>query len=137
MLKHLQGWGITKKLNNGLEVYVCSFSFAKVKCLKDYRKQCSRENKSDHTILHVTKSNLSSGENAEMISKSITGISKNSLKVCCTLSISSTVPRNEEMNNKSQEVNRFLKKRDFINNSRFVKIRKHLNNSKPHLNNKG
>ena len=31
MLKHLQGSETTKKLNNGHEVYVCSFYFAKEK----------------------------------------------------------------------------------------------------------
>ena len=93
--------------------------------------------KRNFLYLETTCSNICKDGELQMISKSVIGITKSSLKVYCNLSISSTVPRNEERNNKSQGVNRFLKKRDFFNNSRFVKTRKHLNNSKPHLNNKG
>ena len=50
------------------------------------------------------------------------------------------LPRNDELNNKAQEVNSFLKSMcknigiDFVDNSRFIDPRKHLDNSKLFLN---
>ena len=66
-----------------------------------YERLCKTvyQRKPDHIILYVGANNLSSEENAEKIAKSIIDLAKNSIKEHCTVSISSTVPRNDEWNN--------------------------------------
>ena len=111
--------------------------------MKDYVKTCIRENEPDHIILHVGTNNLSSEQKAERVAKSIVDLAKLSVKDHCPVSISSIVPRNDEWNNKAQEVNRFLEDMclssniNYINNSKAINPRRHLNNSKVHLNLKG
>ena len=119
IFKHTKGWEISNKLKNEHKFFVRSFSSAKVKCMKDYVKPCIRENEPDHIILHVGTNNLSSEQSAERIA------------------------RNDEWNNKAQEVNRFLEVMclnsdiNYINTSKAINPRRHLNNSKVHLNLKG
>ena len=143
MVKHIEGWEISRKLKNQHKVFVRSFSSAKVKCMKDYVKPCIRENEPDHIILHVGTNNLSSEQSPERIAKSIVDLAKLSVKDHCSVSISSIIPRNDEWNNKAQEVNSFLKDMcsnsniNFIDNSKSLNPRRHLNNSKLHLNLKG
>ena len=91
----------------------------------------------------VGTNNLSSEQSAQRIAKSIVDLAKLSVKDHCPVSISSIVPRNDEWNNKAQEVNRFLEDMclnsdiNYINNSKAINPRRHLNNSKVHLNLKG
>ena len=42
MVKHVQGWEITKGIRNKRKVYVRQFSGSKVDCMKDYMKPCFR-----------------------------------------------------------------------------------------------
>ena len=44
MIKHVNGWEISQKLQGNCEVYVKHFSGAKTKCIKDYIKPSQREN---------------------------------------------------------------------------------------------
>ena len=53
IVKHIQGWDITKKLENKHNVYIRQFAGSKVICMNGYVKPCIRENKPDHTIFHV------------------------------------------------------------------------------------
>ena len=53
MVKHIEGWKLTKKIDKNHKIYVRSFPGAKVKCMKDYVKPCIRESDPDHVILHV------------------------------------------------------------------------------------
>ena len=46
MVKHVEGWKLKKSIDKNRNVYVRSFSGAKVKCMKDYVKPCIREKKS-------------------------------------------------------------------------------------------
>ena len=70
-------------------------------------------------------------------------LAKLSVKDHCPVSISSIVLRNDEWNNKAQEVNSFLKNMctnidiDFIDKTKVINARKHLSNSELHLNQKG
>ena len=48
MVKRIQGWDISSKLHNKHKVYVCLFSSAKAKSMKDYSKACIKEDKPDH-----------------------------------------------------------------------------------------
>ena len=44
MVKHVQGWDITKRIDYKRKVYVRHFSRSKADCMKDYMKPCIREN---------------------------------------------------------------------------------------------
>ena len=52
MVKHINGWEISKRLQSGCKVYVKQFSGTRTKCMKDYMKPSLRGNP-DHFILHV------------------------------------------------------------------------------------
>ena len=58
MVKHVEGWKVTKSINTDMKVYVRSFSGAKVKGMKDYVKPCLRENDLKNVILHVRTNDL-------------------------------------------------------------------------------
>ena len=65
MVKHLNGWEMSKKIRN-CKVYVQSFPGAKVHCVDNYKKSLIRD-KLDHFIIHVGTNDL----NSEISSKSI------------------------------------------------------------------
>ena len=70
MIKHVNGWKISRKMQGNCKVYVKHFSGAKTKCMKDYIKPSQREN-SDHYILHVGTNDLCLDRSPELIAKSI------------------------------------------------------------------
>ena len=116
--------------------------------MKDYKKPCTRKKNPGHIILHVGTNDLSSDNSLEGFGKLIVDLAKMILinrkfhdnrKV----TISAIISRNDEWNNKAELVNNHLKKMcksaniDFIDNSKKFNPKKHLNNSKLHLNDKG
>ena len=70
MVKHINGWEISKRLQSDCKVYVKQFSGARTKCMKDYMKHSLREN-SDHFIIHVGTNDLNTERSPELIAKSI------------------------------------------------------------------
>ena len=70
MVKHINGWEISKRLQSDCKVYVKQFSGAKTKCMKDYMNPSLREN-FDHFILHVGTNDLNPKRSPELIAKSI------------------------------------------------------------------
>ena len=70
MVKHINGWEISKRLQSDCKVYVKQFSGAKTKCMKDYMNPSLREN-CDHFILHVGTNDLNPKRSPELIAKSI------------------------------------------------------------------
>ena len=70
ILKHINGYEITKKLDN-CKVYVKSFSGGKIKCMEDYAQSTIRTN-SDCKVIHVLSSNdLSSKKESTEVSSAI------------------------------------------------------------------
>ena len=140
MVKHIQGWDISSKLHKSHEVYVRSFSSSKVKFMKDYSKPCIKEDKPDHITLHVETNDLTYANIAERTAKSIVNLAKGLIADDSTVSVSSIVPRNDKLNGKAADLNSYLQKMcsnvnmHFIDNARVVNPKKHLNNSKLHLN---
>ena len=53
MVKHIQGWDITKKVVNKHKVYIRKFAGSEVICINDYVKTCIRENNPDQIIFRV------------------------------------------------------------------------------------
>ena len=118
------------------------FSGSKVDCMKDYMKPCIRENNPYHLIFHVGTNDVSSNKKAKSIAESVVSLVKEVKASKRDVSISSIILRNDNWNNKVMEVNSYLKDLcesndiPFINNTT-INPKKHLNNSRLHLNPKG
>ena len=110
MVKDIQGWDISSKLHNKHKVYVRSFSSAKVKPMKDYSKPFIKQDKPDHLILPVGANDLASENNAERIAKSIADLAIGLVADDRTISVSSIVPRNDNLNGKVAKLNSYLER---------------------------
>ena len=143
MVKHIQGWEINRKLDYKQNVYVRQFPGAKINCMSDYVKPCTRENNPDHIIFHVGTNDIPSTKTPEFIARSILDLAKNVSSENCSVSVSNIIPRNDQWNNKVREVNGCLARLctneniSLIDHSRSIDPRKHINNSKLHLNIRG
>lgn len=59
MIKHVNGWEISRKVQNYCKVYVNDFSGAKTKCMKDdYIKHYNHHLNRHHFILHLGSNDL-------------------------------------------------------------------------------
>ena len=140
MVKHAQGWDITKRIDNKRKVYVRQFSGSKVDCVKDYMKPCIRESNPDHLIFHVETNDAPSEKKAKSIAESIVPLVKEVKARKLDVSISSIIPRNDNWDNwDNWEVNIYLKDLCESNNIPFISNttinpKEHLNNSRLHLN---
>ena len=74
MVKHINGWEVSKRLQSDCRVYVKWLSDARAKYMKDYMKPSLRENL-DHFILHVDTNDLSTERSPKLIAKSIVNLS--------------------------------------------------------------
>ena len=110
MVKHVEGWKLKKSIDQNHNVYVRSFSGAKVKCMKDYVKPCIREKNPDYVNFHVGKNELNSELAPERIAKSIIDVAKNTQSNRRVVSISGIAPRNDNFNIKATKVNKELSK---------------------------
>ena len=73
MVKHLNGWEMSKKLNTNCKVFLKTFSGAKTACMHDYLKPLVRSSL-DHFILHAGTNDLSSDKSPEELARSITDL---------------------------------------------------------------
>ena len=71
MVKHIQGWDITNKLENKHKVYIRQFAGSKVICMNDYVKPCIRENNPDHIIFHVRTNGILTSKDPLAIAQSL------------------------------------------------------------------
>ena len=76
MVKHIQHWDITKKLENKHKVYTWQFAGSKVICMNDYVKPCIRENNPDHMIYHVGTNDIPTSKDPLAIAQSIVDLAK-------------------------------------------------------------
>ena len=109
MIKHVDGWEISRRLQGNCKVYVKHFSGAKTKCMKDYIKPLLREN-SDHYILHVGTNDLCLDRSPELIAKSIIDLALTLKSESHDVSVSNIIARNDSdtLNKKGREVNAIL-----------------------------
>ena len=70
MIKHLNGWELSKKLNANCKVFVKTFSGAKTTCMNDYVKPSLRSSP-DHFILYVGTNDLFLDKSSEQIARSV------------------------------------------------------------------
>ena len=106
MIKHVNSWEISRKLQRNCKVYVKHFSGAKTKCMKDYINHSQREN-SDHYILHVGTNDLCLDRSPQLIAKSIIGLALTLKSEPHHVSVSNIILRNDSdtLNKKGCEVN--------------------------------
>ena len=143
MVKHLNGWEMSKKLNANCKVFVKTFSGAKTACMNDYVKPSVRSSP-DHFILHVDTNDLSSDKSSEEIARSIIDLATSIKSENHDVSISNIIIRadDKKLEEKRCEVNNFLgklcKENNYylIDHSTRIK-RNHLNKGKLHLNQNG
>ena len=121
MVKKVNGFYITKNIKHKYLVKVRSFSSAKTRCMYDHVKPSIREYDPEHVILHVGTNDLNSEKTASQIASSIVELAV-SLKNDTNTNVSLIVPRNDNLNNKVNEVNSRL-----INmcNQREIKVVNH------------
>ena len=142
MIKHVNGWEISWKLQGNCKVYGKHFSGATTKCMEDYIKPSQREN-SDHYILHVCTNDLCLDRSPELIAKSIMDLALTLKNESRDVSVSNIIVCNDSdiLNKKGCEVNAVLmelceeKNIYLIDNSKKIKPQ-HLNKGKLHLNQK-
>ena len=110
MVKHLNGWEMSKKLNANCKVFVKTFSGAKATCMNDYVKLPVRSSP-DHFILHVGANDLSSDKSSEEIARSIIDLATLIRNEKHDVSISNIIRAdNKKLEEKRCEVNSFLGK---------------------------
>ena len=143
IVKHINGWETSKRLQSDCKVYVKPFSGARTKCMKDYMKPSLRENP-DHFILHVGTNDLNTERSPKLIAKFIVDLTTTLKGNSRDVSVSNIIVRtdNSNLNEKGCEVNTHLtemckeRKVSLINRSKKIKPN-HLNRGKLHLDQKG
>ena len=105
MVKHIQGWDITKELENKHKVYIRQLAGSKVICMNDYVKSCIPENNPDHIIFHFGKNDIPTSKVPLRIAQSIVDLAKSVMTQDRSVTISDIIPRNDQWNNKVREVN--------------------------------
>ena len=143
MIKHLNGWDISKKTHKSeCKIYEKSFASAKTSCMKDYVKPWLRSTP-NHFILHVGTNDLNSNQTWEVIPKEIIDLATSLKNNQRDVSISNISLRtdNSKLNAKRFEVNQILSEWCHERNIYLIDHSKninpnHLNKGKLHLNKK-
>ena len=143
MVKKVNGFYLTKDIKHKFLVKVRSFSSAKTGCMYDHAKPTIREVSPEHIILHVGTNDLNSEKTVSKISNSIIDLANSLKNETNNIHVSLIVPRNDNLNNKVNEVNNRLinmceqRNIKIINHSDTIDRSRHLNESHLHLNRYG
>ena len=103
MVKHLNGWEMSKKLNANCKVFVKTFSGAKTTCMNDYVKPSVRSSP-DRFILHVGTNDLSSDKSSEEIARSTIDLATSIKNEKHGVSISNIIIRADDKKTRRKEV---------------------------------
>ena len=142
MVKHLNGWEMSTKLNAICKGFVKTFSVGKATSMNDYIKPLVRSSP-DHFILHVCANDVSSDKASEEIARSIIDLATSIKSKKHEVSISNIIIQTDhkKLEEKRCEVNNLLgksckeKNYYFIDHSTGIK-RSYLKKGKLHLNQK-
>ena len=110
MLKHINGWEMSKSLDFDYKVYIKHFSGARTKHMKDYSKLSLREDP-DSFILHVRPNDLSTERSAELIAKLVVDLVRTLQSDSRDVMVSNIIvhTNNPKLNEKVCEVNFHVK----------------------------
>ena len=143
MIKHLNGWEMSKRINSKCKIFVKTFSGATTTCMEDYIKPSLRMSP-DHFILHTGTNDLASSKTSQEIANSIINLACQLKTDSHDVSVSTIIVRGDDkkLNEKGCEVNAQLKELCkgkniyLIDNSKRIKPQ-HLNKGKLHLKKNG
>ena len=93
IVKHIRGYELSQRVEN-CEIFVESFSGAKVRCMEDYIQPTLIETPS-HVILHVDTNDVTTKQDPQQIAESIINLAVK-IKKNCDVSISSITARNDK-----------------------------------------
>ena len=93
ILKHANGYEITKKLDN-CKVYAKSFSGANIKCMENYAQPTIRTNP-DHIVIHVCANDLSSKKESPEISSAVVDLALKLISDTGQVSVSNRTTQND------------------------------------------
>ena len=99
----------------------------------DYANPILRDINSEHIILHIGTNDLTTEKTASQISRSIIELDTSPKSDTNTVSVSATVPRSDEPDNKATEVNNRLvfmcqeRNISFLSHRNIIELSKHLN----------
>ena len=142
MVKKLNGFLLTRKLNHKCLVKVRPFNSAKVRCMHDHVKPTVRDFDPDHIILHCGTNDLNSDRTSSQIAREIIDLATSLKSDKNKISISLLTPRRDKLNNKASEVNnRLINMRShrniaYIDHSSSIQ-KNHINESNVNLNRYG
>ena len=143
MVKKLNCFLFTRKLDCKCLVKVQPFSLAKVRCMHDHMRPTVRDFNLDHIVLHCRTNDLSSERTASQTARSIIELALSLISQDNKISISLIVPRNGNLTNKASNVNNHLihmcaeRNIPYIDHNNSVQPENHLNESKLHFNRYG
>ena len=143
MVKKVNGFHLTKHIKHKYLVKVRPFNSAKVRCMHDHVKPTIRETNPEHIIIHVGTNDLNSEKTASEIANSIVDLANSIKNETNTIHVSLLVPRNDNLNNKANEVNNCLSNMchqrgiKVISHTETIDPINHLNESLLHLNRYG
>ena len=103
MVKHLNGWEMSKKLNANCKVFVKTFSGPKTTRMHDYVKPLVRSSR-DHFILHVGTNDLPSDKSPEEIARSITELATSAKNEKHDVDMSNITIRADDKKTRRKEV---------------------------------
>ena len=143
MVKKLNRFLLTRKLNPKCLVKVRPFSSAKVRCMHDHVTPTVQDFNPDDIILHCGTNDLSSERTASQIARSIVELALSLESKDNKISISLIIPRNDNLSNKASEVNSRLvhmcteRNIRYIDHINSIQPENHLNETKLHFNRYG
>ena len=111
---------MTKNVKHKCLVKVRSFGGAKVRCMYDHSKPTLREFNPEKIIVHVGTNDLNSCNKSSKIARSIISLAKELKNEENEIIVSLIVPRNDNLNNKVNEVNDRLRHLCDKNNFRYI-----------------
>ena len=138
IIKEVKGWKISSK---DQKIVVSTFPGASTNCMASYIKPTT-DLYPDVIILHCGTNDLRMKTNPEEISDKIVNLALSSKTPINSVIVSGIVARKDDLNEKAQLVNNYLRDAcqtrniGFIDNSNIM-ADSHLNRSKLHLNAKG
>ena len=117
IVKHIREYELLQRVEN-CQVFVESFSGAKVRCMEDYIQPTLRETPGN-VILHVGANDVTTKQDPQQIAESLINLAVK-IKKNCDVSISSITARNDKYLRKAADVNRYLKDMCHEKNLHFI-----------------
>ena len=143
MVKKVNGFYLPKNIKHKYLVKVRPFSSAKTSSMHDHAKPTIREINPEHIILRVGTNDLKPEKTNNQTANSVIELMNSLKNETISIHVSLIVPRNDNLNNKVNEVNNHLtnmcQQRNIkvISYTNTIDPAKHLNESQLHLNEYG